>query len=262
MGKDIQRYLQVYNYYKDVIESGQMTAEMKLPSIRKGAIQFQVSRTTMETAYLLLMAEGYIVSKPQSGYYVTDMAEKKKERAKETIPKRKKETEILYDFVTASADSESFKFDLWRRYMKSALRQSERLRSYGEHQGEEEFREVLAEYLRNTRNVICTPEQIVIGAGVQSLLHILCPMLKEKQKIAFHNPNFRQGIAVFEDYGFEILEKRPASGGVYYISASSFAKNGGILSINERLDLLRDAYEKEQLIIEDDYNSEFQYGQK
>lgn len=260
--KEIQRYLQVYKYYKDLIESGQMEPETKLPSIRKGALQFQVSRTTMEAAYLLLAAEGYIMSRPQSGYYVTDMAEKKKERMTTKIPEKKKKTEIEYDFITSNVDKESFKFELWRRYMKSALRQSDRLLSYGEPQGEEDFREVLADYLHNTRNVVCTPEQIVIGAGVQSLLHILCPMIQGKKKIAFHNPGFLQGIAVFEDHGFEVVEERPEEDGIFYISASLLVEANGILSISERLALIKDAYEKKQLIIEDDYNSEFQYAQK
>ena len=46
---------------------------------------------------------------------------------------------IVYDFKSGSADKESFEFDLWRRYMKNALRQDDRLLSYSEAQGEYEF---------------------------------------------------------------------------------------------------------------------------
>ena len=76
------RYLRVYHYYRNLILSGQMKSETKLPSIRKGANELQMSRTTMENAYMLLAAEGYIVSRPQSGYYVTDIAEKQEEGRK------------------------------------------------------------------------------------------------------------------------------------------------------------------------------------
>ena len=38
-----------------------------------------------------------------------------------------------------------FRFDLWQRYIKSALRQSDRLLSYGEPQGEADLRQVLAD---------------------------------------------------------------------------------------------------------------------
>ena len=66
-------YLRVYNYYKDLICSGKMQPGTRLPSIRKCAMQLQLSRTTVETAYMLLAAEGYILSRPQSGYYVTEI---------------------------------------------------------------------------------------------------------------------------------------------------------------------------------------------
>ena len=182
--EEIPRYLRVYEYYKDLILSGQLQAGIKLPSIRKASVQLQVSRTTMESAYMLLAAEGYIISKPQSGYYVTDIGSK--ENQYEDLPKSYKgpeENKVLYDFVTSNVDRDSFKFELWRRYMKSALRQDERLLSYGEPQGEYDFREVLCGYLQKERSVVCLPEQIVIGAGVQSLLNILCPLLKGRKNI-------------------------------------------------------------------------------
>ena len=52
---------------------------------------------------------------------------------------------------------------------KGALRQDERLLSYGEPQGEADLRDTLADYVRERRNVLCSGEDIVIGAGIQSL---------------------------------------------------------------------------------------------
>ncbi|XCP86922.1 PLP-dependent aminotransferase family protein [Roseburia hominis] len=262
--EEIPRYLRVYNYYKDLILSGTMAAGTKLPSIRKGSAQLQMSRTTMETAYMLLAAEGYIASRPQSGYYVTDIAQRQSGRTGALgAQKKREETRIEYDFVTQGVDRESFRFELWRRYMKSALRQDERLLSYGEPQGEQEFREVLGGYLQEMRSVICTPDQIVIGAGVQTLLQILCPLLKERGKIAFHNPEFLQGRAVFEDYGFEMADNYREEGtGMYYISPSQMAKWEGVMPIADRLNLVGEASERKLLLIEDDYNSEFRYFQR
>ncbi|MBR4138538.1 MAG: PLP-dependent aminotransferase family protein [Lachnospiraceae bacterium] len=260
--EELSRYLRVYQYYKELILNGKLLPDTKLPSIRKGSQQLQMSRTTMESAYLLLAAEGYIISKPQSGYYVTDIAEKlQKQEERQSMHKKEAEEVILYDFATSNVDKESFRFELWRRYMKSALRQDERLLSYGEPQGELEFREVLCQYLQKERNVICTPEQIVIGAGVQSLFHILCPLLNRK-RVLFRNQQFVHGRAIFEDYGFEIIEDQAGEKDIFYISPSQISKAGGILQIQERMNLIREASEKQFLIIEDDYNSEFQYFQK
>ncbi|HAZ37626.1 MAG TPA: PLP-dependent aminotransferase family protein, partial [Clostridiaceae bacterium] len=60
----------IYNHYKDLIVSGKLKPGAKLPSIRKCALERMISRTTVEAAYLQLSAEGYIISKPGSGFYV------------------------------------------------------------------------------------------------------------------------------------------------------------------------------------------------
>ena len=261
--KELSRYIRVYTYYKELILSEKLLEGNKLPSIRKAAQQFQVSRTTMESAYLLLAAEGYIISRPQSGYYVTDIAQKQKKQVVVSSMRKEQESQkIRYDFVTSSVDRDSFKFEVWSRYMKSALRQDERLLSYGEPQGERDFREVLCEYLQKERSVVCDSEQIVIGAGVQSLLNILCPLLSRRQ-VCFLNKEFLQGHAVFEDYGFDFKEQlQDLEQGVYYVSPSQMTKWGGVMSIKERFNLIKEASERDVYIIEDDYNSEFRYFQK
>lgn len=258
------KYIQVYEYYKELILSEQIPEGTRLPSIRKGSVQLQMSRTTMESAYLLLAAEGYIMAKPQSGYYVTDIVRKQKEITTLFVrQERKKAEEITYDFATTGVDRESFRFALWSRYMKSALRQDERLLSYGEPQGELEFREVLCEYLRKSRNVICTPEQIVIGAGVQSLLQILCPLIRERKKIAFYNPHFKQGITVFRDFGFDCTDDyKEDMVGTYYITPSRMSDWGEVMPVSRRIELIAEAVRRDILLIEDDYNHEFQYFQK
>lgn len=261
--EQIPRYLRVYHYYKDLILEEKLVPGTKLPSIRKGSSQFQLSRTTMETAYLLLAAEGYLLAKPQSGYYVTDIAKARKHVTKAEKRRGENGEDILYDFVSASVDPDSFRFAVWGRYMKSALRQDERLLSYGEPQGEEDFREVLGRYLLEKRNVLCTPDQIVIGAGVQSLLHILCPLVKNRRKVALINAAFRQGRAVFEDYGFIITEDYREEGtGIYYLTPSQMTSTGEVMPVAERMELLKYAESQDLLLIEDDYNNEFRYFQK
>ena len=111
------RYLRVYEYYKELIVSGQMKPGAKLPSIRKCSLQLQLSRTTVETAYMLLAADGYIISRPQSGFYVTDavLAAANREEIEHGVPHQEERPEIRYDFASSNVDRESFQFDLWRR---------------------------------------------------------------------------------------------------------------------------------------------------
>lgn len=250
-------YLEVYHYYRNLIQDKKLLPGSKMPSLRKCSQELKLSRTTIENAYLQLAADGYIIAKAQSGYYVTDIA------AHQIIPEKDLNTtpKYHYDFASSGVDRESFRFDLWRRYIKSALRQDDRLLSYGEPQGETDLRLALADYIRERRNILCSADDIVIGAGIQSLLHILCPLLKDKKIVSFPTPSFIQGSTVFSDYGFEITYRNKNSD-IIYVSPAHMTKWGEIMPVSRRLELLHHAAEKGSLIIEDDFENEFVYLQK
>ncbi|MGN0294808.1 MAG: PLP-dependent aminotransferase family protein [Lachnospiraceae bacterium] len=266
-------YMQLYEYYKELILSGKMKQGAKLPSIRQCAAQLQVSRTTAEMAYMLLAADGYIISRPQSGYYVTGLWQehsRRKEQKKDVFAVRETaggktvrvcSKSVGIDFSSTSGGQESFNLDLWRRYVKSALRQGDRLITYGDPQGEEDLRRVISDYLTKNRNVVCSPENIVIGAGFQSLLHILCPLLRGRKTIHFLDPHFKQGQAVFEDYGFSV-HNEPGDMGtadLIYATPSHLNRWGDIMPVKDRFLLLQQAAESGSMVIEDDYDSEFAY---
>lgn len=251
-------YLEVCHHYRDLILRRQLLPGSKMPSLRKCAQELKLSRTTIENAYLQLAADGYIISKAQSGYYVTDIAEK------QTLGEVRNPVHLpgyRYDFASAGVDRESFRFDLWQRYIKSALRQDERLLSYGEPQGEYDFREVLSDYIRKHRNIICSPDSIVVGAGVQSLLQILCPLIKDRKTVSFPTPSFVQGSTIFSDFGFKI-HYREKDCDVIYVSPAHMTKWGEIMPVKRRLELIRHAHHRGSLIIEDDFENEFVYLQK
>lgn len=250
-------YMRVYGYYKGLIADGRLSAGAKLPSVRRCASELNVSRTTVEAAYLQLAADGYIISRPQSGYYVTDVVIKEKKKSALTDSKEQG-SQVIFDFASLKADRESFDFDLWRRYLKSALRQDDRLLSYGVPQGERELREVIAKYISEKRNVVCDADNIVIGAGVQSLLHILCGILRPEETICFKDKTFYEGIAIFKDHRFNICDDENDAD-ILYVSPSHTNKWGDIMTTEKRLELIRRAEENNMLLIEDDYDSEFGY---
>lgn len=251
-------YLQVCHYYRDLILARRLQPGSRMPSLRKCAQELQLSRTTIENAYLQLAADGYIISRAQSGYYVTDIALQTHREKKASLPE---EPPCLYDLSSSGVDRESFRFDLWQRYLKSALRQNERLLSYGEPQGEADFRQVLSDYVRQRRNIACSPDDIVIGAGVQSLLQILCPLVKNRKNVSFPTPSFVQGSTIFSDFGFEIRYRNKDSD-VIYVSPAHMTKWGEIMPVSRRLELIRYAASHNSLIIEDDFENEFVYLQK
>ena len=250
-------YMQIYDYYKELIESGKMPEGTRLPSIRRCAKERNVSKTTVEQGYMCLCDDGYILPKSQSGYYVSKRGSTtKKSEIKSEILNRK--NTILYDFASSGVDAESFNMDIWRRYLKSALRQGERLLFYGDPQGEYDLRCEIAKYARETRNCVCTEENIVVGAGVQTLLNILCPLIKNKRSVCFDDLSYRQGTAIFSDYGFKVNGDREKSN-IIYVSPSYSTRWGDVMSVRERFDLTDYARKNNKLIIEDDYGSEFRY---
>ena len=251
-------YLQVYEHYKNLIMERRIPAGSRMPSLRKCSAELKLSRTTIENAYLQLAADGYIVARAQSGYYVTNIAEQK---PVSTTSWHANLPSIQYDFASNGVDHESFRFDLWQRYIKSALRQSDRLLSYGEPQGEADLRQVLADYIRQRRNVNCSADDIVIGAGVQSILNLLCPLIHDRKTVSFPNASFVQGSTIFSDYGFEV-QYRNKDCDVIYVSPAHMTKWGEIMPVSRRMELVHHASENGSLIIEDDYENEFVYFQR
>ena len=250
-------YMQIYDYYKELIESGKMPEGTRLPSIRRCAKERNVSKTTVEQGYMCLCDDGYILPKSQSGYYVSKRGKTTK-KAEIKSENSNSENSILYDFASSGVDAESFNMDIWRRYLKSALRQGERLLFYGDPQGEYDLRCEIAKYARETRNCVCTEENIVIGAGVQTLLNILCPLVKNKKSVCFDDLSYRQGTAIFTDYGFKLNGDREKSN-IIYVSPSYSTRWGDVMSVRDRFDLTDFARKNNKLIIEDDYGSEFRY---
>ncbi len=263
-------YIKLYEYYKNLISSGVLKSGTKLPSIRRCAAERVISRTTVEGAYLQLAAEGYITSKPSSGFYVNELNYIGLHPALQTNEAKAQPCKkVLYDFATSAVDLKSFNFDLWIRYIKSALRNGERLLSYGDPQGEYDLRVSIASYVAKHRGVVCNANQIVIGAGIQSLLHILCSLTGKRSPVYFTGSSFDKGQAIFKDRGFNTctygtitedlsdFEKDKVK--IIYTSPSHITPWGDVMPMQTRLSLLSFAQREDCLIIEDDYDSEFRY---
>lgn len=252
----MSKYEEVYNYIKNRITSNQVVYGGKLPSVRKASELFSVSRTTIQNAYFALAEDGYIISEPQSGYYVSYRSPKEQSEVRETAG-----NEIIYNFSGTAADPESFDFEIWRRHMKAALRQNEKLLSYSEPQGEAELRQAISEYILKKRNVAASADRIVIGAGTQSLLHVLCSLIDKGQTVSLPDKSFVQGTAMFEDYGFDV-RYRYKDADIIYVSPSHMTRWGDVMPNKRRIELTKYSAAHNSLVIEDDYESDFQYNSR
>ena len=271
-------YIQLYNYFKAEIEENRLSQGEKLPSIRGLGKSLSVSKITVEKAYQQLVSEGYIENSDRSRYTVNKLDDLIGKIAPPLIDNPsnnkaiKEQHKVLYDFSSGEMDIDGFDFSLWKRYISKAFMHKERLVSYGNIKGEEELREEVAKYIQKSRGVYTHSSQIIIGAGVQNLLSILCSILKlENNSIAFEEPGFKNGRRIFADHDFKIkpikmkkdgidMEELAESGErLVYVSPSHQFPTGYIMPIGRRNQLLNWAKAKNGTIIEDDYDSEFRY---
>ena len=252
----MKKYTQIYNIIKDMIISEELEAGEKIPSVRKAAANYNVSLTTIQTAYFELCADGYIIAHSKSGYYVSGITHNHTSEEETDM-----QSNIRYDLSGGTADKESFDFSLWQKYIKNALRQSDRLISYSQPKGEYDLRCAIAQYIKEKRNVITSPDRIIIGAGLQPLLHILCSLLEKNLCVSFPDKSFTLGMSVFEAYGFQ-LHTRDKDANVIYVSPSHMTRWGDVMPIKRRLELIDYSQKRNSLVIEDDYENEFLYNVK
>lgn len=257
-------YRQLAEYCKLFLRLNRLDKNTRLPSIRRLSAALKLSRTTVENAYNLLLSEGYITSHPQKGYYPTLAAEETLPPETANLTPSQITTVPLYNFAGNSVDLETFDAALWRRCINNTLKNPQSIASYGSSQGEESLRRVLAKYSYEARGVITTPEQIVIGAGIQSLLAILVSILPMiEHRVALETPGFQQAETVFHDYNwqteyFTLADLAKVTAPLLLVSPSNPQKDA-IFSPKDRLALLAWARSTSGLILEDDYNGEFRY---
>ena len=278
-GDKIPLYEQIYSYIKEEIQKGAIPSGEKLPSTRALCRHLDVSRSTVELAYEQLLSEGYIEAQPYRGYFVAEIeglyqfgaggeAEEKRER--------RKEKQYKYDFTPNGVDLKSFPYNAWRKLSRECLTDDRaELFRLGCPQGEYGLRSAISSYLHQARGVNCTPEQIIVGAGNDYLLMLLCSVLGNGHKVALENPTYRQAYRLFANLSYDVrtvdmdgkgmcVDKLESSGAdIAFVMPSHQYPLGIVMPIRRRMELLRWAEEEEgRYIIEDDYDSEFRYKGK
>lgn len=269
------KYLQVYQTIIDDIENGYLKYQDKIPSIRQMAKRLDVSRTTVESAYLQLLVEGYIYAKEKVGYYVDVQypSQIKNLKTSQEIYNEDK-NEYRFDFSGRFVDSESFNLDIWKKYIKKALNQSEALMSYGDPLGEPSLKLALQQYSHEYRGLSRPLEHYIIGAGFQILLYHICSLFAKDNLVGIEEGGFKQAEAVFhdchlqvvklpvDDQGITIEGLKQANLKLLYLNSSSGGYHGHPLKQQRRLEIINYARKNDVYIIEDDHNGELKFNSK
>ena len=196
-------YEQLYRSLAAEMRTGAISAGTRMPGKRRLAAELSVSVNTVDAAYQMLAAEGYLEARERSGFYVQEYLALP-ERTESAAPPQPEaapapEQPVRYDLSTRGVDPELFPFRTWARLQKELLYSSPELLTHGDAQGDLSLRQALAEYLEEYRGVRCGPHQIVVGAGLEYLLGLLAPLLPGPA--AVENPGYPRARQVLENNG-------------------------------------------------------------
>ena len=278
-GKD-SLYEFLYKSIRDDIICGKLSPEEKLPSKRAFAEHLGISTITVETAYNQLVAEGYIYSKPKSGFYVSPIVSTKFHcpADKNMYPAEIMQKEPLsyaHDF-SGNSNKDSFPFVTWTKLMRQTMSDKRELLTLNSPSvGIRELRCAISDYLFQFRGMSADPECIIIGAGTEYLYSLIIQLLGRDKKYALEDPGYNKIAQIYkannvafdyiplDDYGVSTEALKNSCADVLHISPSHHFPTGIVTPVTRRYELLSWASDSEErYIIEDDYDSEFRFSGK
>ena len=123
---EVPLYQQLYEYLAGQIRCGMLKKGDRLPGKRNLAGQLAVAVNTVDTAYQMLVAEGYLEARERSGFFVLEyagapvwegLAAEQAEAEKEAPPS----PAPRFDLSTGAVDTALFPFRTWGRLQKELL---------------------------------------------------------------------------------------------------------------------------------------------
>lgn len=277
-------YRSLYQKIKEDIVSGRLRSGEKLPSKRALAEHLGVSCITVENAYEQLIAEGYLRPSQRKGYFVEEILPYPHPTARPALrrpknfkkPSENSDIPIELDLADTSAGPARFPFSIWVKLLRRVTLdyQKELLRPVP-YNGIPELREVIAEDIRRSRGIDASPEQIVLGAGTESLYNLLILFFGKEKRYAIEDPGYPKIRKIYraagadirgiplDDSGVSLEVLNGSEADILHISPSHHFPTGIVMPAKRRHELYGWAMEKkERYIIEDDYDSEFGYYAK
>lgn len=281
---DESLYEYLYQRIRDDIASGELREGARLPSKRALAEHLGVSVVTVEGAYRQLVVEGYVESRPRSGYFVCDLrgsvAPALGARAGAaatgdlTRMSGRDEESRSVDFALGARGAEQDAASLWTRALRQALasESEDELFAPAPAKGTPRLRQAIASHLRQTRGMVVDPENVVVGAGAQILDSCIVQLLGRERAYGVEDPGYPRLMRLYAANGVEVrhvpideagvrVDALAASDvGVMHVMPSHQFPTGCVTSIGRRYELLgwaADSSAGERWIIEDDYDCEF-----
>ncbi len=260
-------YIQLYEQLRgDIINSLYKYGD-KLPSKRILADEAMTSVITVEHTYAILCDEGYVEARERSGYFVTY-------RKNDFVPIAENEMQDVPQNRNHEHTSE-FPFSVLAKTMRNVIsKHGEEILIKSPNAGCAELRKAIADYLARSKGINVSYNQIIIGSGAEYLYGLIVQFLGRNKIYALENPSYEKIHSVYKANGAECdllklgkdgiltsqLAKTRAS--VLHITPFRSFPSGITASASKRSEYIKWAMDRNAVIIEDDFNSEFTVSTK
>ena len=287
-------YRQIYLRFRQSIAEGVLQPGDRVPSVRALAADLNLARGTVETAYQLLIGEGYLIARGPAGTVVSPQIK----TATASVP-------LVSSSASPSASPsapgpaspgspasvhpgsmplplqvglpalDAFPRKLWNRLATREMRQSG-LNDliYPDSRGYAPLRAAIATYLGISRGIACSAEQVFVCAGYRASLDLICRALSRYNDTCWlEDPGYFMARAFLNNAGMQLVPVPVDQDGIdveagirlaadarfAVVTPSHQSPLGVSLSLPRRHALLEWANANESWIIEDDYDSEYRY---
>ncbi|NUA31686.1 PLP-dependent aminotransferase family protein [Cupriavidus basilensis] len=277
----------VYRSIRQAILGGSLPRGARLASTRTLAARWAVSRGIVELAFEQLRLEGYISSRVGSGSRVSARLPEEFSLQEHSLPGARSiaastaaaaaSTRVVagLPFVARLADPALFPLDEWRSHVSRVLR-SLSAQQLGDDDpcGDLALRGEIAAYLRTTRGIRCDAGQLMIVTGIRQAIDLAARVvLREQGRVLLEDPAYLSAVPLFslssacispvpvDEEGISMDGIRQhADAALVYVTPAHQAPLGLTMSVSRRLALLDWAKAHDAWVLEDDYDSEFNYS--
>jgi len=292
-------YRQIYEGYRNAIVERRLRACQRLPSTRSLAAELGISRLAVLNAFEQLLAEGYFESRTGSGTFVARTLPEEVLRPGRNAPGpfrpsppasrrvaarvssvRRRDPRPWWigrgPFSIAEPPVDRFPSKIWSSLVARHSRGSDALfRPDGGALGLTSLREAVAGYLRTARAVRCEADQVMITGGSQPALDLAARVLLDDDAAAWvEEPGYFGIRKVLALAGVRAVPVPVDEGGIDVAAGIALAPRaraafvtpshqfplGVTMSASRRLQLLDWARRTGAWIVEDDYDSEYRFG--
>ena len=281
---------QIYDGLRRAILEGLLSPGQRVPSSRALALDLDVSRLPVLTAYDQLLHEGYLEGRIGSGTFVSaaipddllsppatqgaGTAARALRRGHDPAPVAREEGG-LGPFRMSLPALDQFPHAAWARLVaRKARALTHAHMAYGDPAGLVPLRQAVAEHLRAARAVRCEAGQVLIVSGSQAALRLAATvLLGPGDRVAVEEPSSPLARAALRGEGREVvpiavdpegmrvdaLHRRDGRMRAAYVTPSHQYPLGLSMTAARRLALLDWAHRRGAWLLEDDYDSEYRY---